>query len=211
MDHYPFPAKFAWALVTGFLALANPGNPAADQPVACGTTYIVASGDTLTALAARAYGNAQLASAIFAANAEILHNPNVLSIGVRLLVPCLDPNLPHTLQSAVGNESSDTIAGQLSQPTGSIAPAIAPSPPKINAPALRALTVGDFPPFAGEALTEGGLIPDLVRRAIGAADDDREVIVGFVDDRKAHLENMLPGGAFDEVLHISTYRNLLFF
>ena len=191
MDRNPTPTQFAGALVAGFLALANPGSSAANERIHCGSAYTVASGDTLTAIAARAYGNAELASAIFAANTEILRDANAISVGVQLLVPCLDRNLPHWLQAA------NPVAAKLSRPAGSIAPAIAPPPPQIDTQALRGVTVSDFPPFAGGLLTEGGLVTDLVRRAIGAADDNRDLMVGFVGDWNAHLEDLLPSGDYD--------------
>ena len=176
--------------------MAIPGDPAATEPISCGTTYTVARGDMLTSVAARAYGDAELASAIFAANKEALHDENTLLIGDQLFVPCLDRNWPQSLQAAVENESTDPIVGKLSEPIGSIAPAIAP-PPQTTKLALRAVSVSDFPPFAGKALTEGGLATDLVRRAIANADENREVIVGFVNDWNSHLEDLLPSGAFD--------------
>ena len=196
-DRSLFSTPLVGALVAGILAIANPGSPAANEPITCGTTYRVASGDMLTAIAARAYGDAELASAIFAANTEILRDENSLLIGDQLFVPCLDRNWPQSLQAAVGSESTDPIVSRLSEPTGSISPAIAPAPRQIKAPALRAVTASNYPPFAGEALTGGGLVTDLVRRAINAADDDRELIIGFVSDGKTHLEDLLPSDAFE--------------
>ena len=187
----------AGIIIAGLLAVTDPRSSAASEPIACGSTYVVASGDMLTAIAARAYGDAELASAIFAANAQILRDANQLSVGDELFVPCLRQDWPQSLQAAVESDAIDSIASTLSRPTGSIAPAIAPIPRPSVPPALRAVTAASLAPFAGETLTEGGLVTDLVRRAISAAGEDRELVVRFVGNSKSDAESLMSDGSFD--------------
>ena len=52
-----------------------------------GTTYIVQSGDTLSALAQRFYGKASLYPKIFEANRDILSNPDLIKVGQKLRIP----------------------------------------------------------------------------------------------------------------------------
>lgn len=190
-------SPLAGIIIAGVLAVTDPHSSSANEPIACGTTYVVANGDVLSAIAARAYGDAELASAIFAANARILRDANLLSIGDQLFVPCLDQNWPQSLQTAVETESIDSVVDMLSRPTGSIAPAVAPIPRRSNPPALRAAIASSLAPLAGAGLTDGGLVPDLVRRAINAAGADRELIIRFFSDGSAQIEDLLTSGSFE--------------
>ncbi len=62
-----------------------------DGTVTCGTSYTVASGDTLSLIARRAYGDAQLFGFIADANWDALGgNPENISIGMALTIPCID-------------------------------------------------------------------------------------------------------------------------
>jgi LysM repeat protein len=51
------------------------------------TTYVVQSGDTLSALAQRFYGKASLYPKIFEANRDILNDPNLIKVGQTLKIP----------------------------------------------------------------------------------------------------------------------------
>jgi LysM repeat protein len=51
------------------------------------TTYVVQSGDTLSALAQRFYGKASLYPKIFEANRDILNNPDLIKVGQTLKIP----------------------------------------------------------------------------------------------------------------------------
>jgi len=51
------------------------------------TTYVVQSGDTLSALAQRFYGKASLYRKIFDANRDILNNPDLIKVGQKLRIP----------------------------------------------------------------------------------------------------------------------------
>jgi LysM repeat protein len=67
---------------------AKPAAPPAPAPMAEEvTTYIVQSGDTLSALAQRFYGKASLYPKIFEANRDILSNPDLIKVGQKLKIP----------------------------------------------------------------------------------------------------------------------------
>jgi len=198
MDRDPLPNLPARALIVGLLAVSAPGgSPVADEPVVCGGTYTVASGDTLSAIAARAYGDGGLASAIYSANQAMLRDANTVRIGDQLLVPCLEGRWPQTVQGGVDDQSAASTIDQLLEPTGTTAPAKAPLRPGSGKGALRIVSGAGLTSFAGNPLNEGGLVADLMRRAIATADDDHEVIVSFVNDWDTHLEDLLPGGDVD--------------
>ncbi len=59
-----------------------------NAPLECGQTYTVVSGDTLSKISARAYGNRPF-SELHAANADIIgSNPNLIFVGQRFEMPC---------------------------------------------------------------------------------------------------------------------------
>jgi hypothetical protein len=79
------------------LALAALALPASaqvlvgDGTVACGTDYTVESGDTLSKIAGRAYGDPQLYGFIADQNWDALGgNPENISVGMALTIPCVD-------------------------------------------------------------------------------------------------------------------------
>lgn len=60
-------------------------NAPADNPYA--QTYVVQSGDSLSKIAQRFYGDASLYNKIFEANRDILKDPNKISPGQKLRIP----------------------------------------------------------------------------------------------------------------------------
>ena len=81
---------FGVALMLGIGIAVVPTDATARSPIACGTTYTVARGDTLIKIAERAFGNGLLYKQIFEANSEILPNLDSVAIGNELLIPCLN-------------------------------------------------------------------------------------------------------------------------
>jgi hypothetical protein len=85
-----------WGCSTGALVVAL-GAPVLSQTlvgdgtVTCGTSYTVVSGDTLSLIARRAYGDPQLYGFIADANWDALGgNPENISVGMALSIPCVD-------------------------------------------------------------------------------------------------------------------------
>ena len=89
--------NWRWGVSAGALICAL-GAPVAaqtlvgDGTVTCGTTpYTVASGDTLSLIARRAYGDPQLYGFIAEANWDAIGgNPENISVGMPLTIPCVD-------------------------------------------------------------------------------------------------------------------------
>ena len=62
-----------------------------DGSVACGASYTISRGDTLSVVAARAYGDPMLYRILVDANRAALGgNPDNLPVGASILVPCID-------------------------------------------------------------------------------------------------------------------------
>lgn len=62
---------------------------------------------------------------------------------------------------------------------------------------LRFLTGGDYAPFAGAELDQGGMITELAARAMAIADPGRTFRIDHVNDWNAHLTVLMPTGVFD--------------
>ena len=65
--------------------MADEKTPAADNPYT--QTYVVQSGDTLSKIAQKYYGDASLYPKIFQANRDVLSDPNKISPGQKLRIP----------------------------------------------------------------------------------------------------------------------------
>ena len=68
-------------------AIMVDGGTASMQLVNDDLLYVVASGDSLGALALRFYGDADLFGVIFKANRQVLDTPDSLRTGMKLLIP----------------------------------------------------------------------------------------------------------------------------
>lgn len=169
------------------------------QAIACGSEYVIARGDTLQAIALRAYGvgNFQL---IYLANADVIGvNPNLIEVGMRLNIPCL----------------GDTAAAPAA-PTApaAAAPATPPAPVAAAGAPLVAATVRPVPegaaprrgarfigidgnaPFSDSDLPGGGLFTELLSLAMKRAGGDAGDI-GFAPDWPAQLTALLPDGGYE--------------
>jgi ABC-type amino acid transport substrate-binding protein len=71
------------------------------------------------------------------------------------------------------------------------------SEPQLDIPRIRLLTGSGFLPYADEHLPRGGMITDLVSRALNAAAPGQQSRVTFVNDWASHLNYLLPEGALD--------------
>jgi nucleoid-associated protein YgaU len=63
----------------------TPASPTANNPYT--QTYVVQSGDTLSKIAQKYYGDATLYTKIFQANRDVLSDPNKISPGQKLRIP----------------------------------------------------------------------------------------------------------------------------
>ena len=177
-------------------------------PIACGTIYEAQRGDWLHKIAVRAYGEANYL-AIYQANRDLLLDESSLTVGARLLIPCLDGTGPSTRAEA-------KATGMLDDPSAEAKAVSAPFPgvgaplaeastpvPEVSAAAVVAdtpdiglLSGPDFAPFADPLLPKGGMIAELVSLSLARAAPGRSARLSFVDDWSRHLR-LLDSGEFD--------------
>ena len=171
--------KGSTSIAAIFAAVAGITTLAADQAQAqqaC-TNYTVARGDTLSLIAGTA-GVSGGFQTLFNANTNILESPNRLEVGQVLVIPCEDGSLP---DSGVVRQASTAPAPTTSQPERP----------------LRIITASGYAPFTDESLPGGGLITQMVDRAMQLGNPDQEYSLTFVNDWGSHLETLLPIGAVD--------------
>ncbi len=148
------------------LAFVGTGATAVQAQVAC-EPYQVKRGDTLRNIARAAYGEPVIDRLYRENRRAIGRNPNVLRVGVQLVLPC----------SADGTKS----------------PGTAPS----TAAAYSLVTANGLAPYSDEALLGRGLITHVVEKAFMRADPEAKTEILFVNDWAAHVESLLPRQAFD--------------
>lgn len=154
----------------------------AGSALACGGTYTVVEGDSLSEIANELYDDARKWSVIYSTNrAQLGDSPNFVEIGQKLELPCIG-GLPLLGASVVA----------------SAPPAQAPVPADVTTqpPSVRLLTAGDFAPFTDRALENGGLITEIVdasMRNAGVA----EYSINWVNDWSSHLDPLLSNAMLD--------------
>lgn len=153
------------ALLALIAALALAPAPAAAQE-AC-SLYRVKRGDSLNDIAVAAYGEKNYRAIWQENRAEIGRNPNVISIGTVLRLPCLDGTMPDETPAQDGPVSFSLV------------------------------TANGYLPYTDESLTGRGMLVRLVETALLRAAPEKPAEVVFVNDWAAHLDALLPRQAFD--------------
>lgn len=122
----------ARALLLGAAATAIwAGSATAQSRIECGSDlYVVGPGDSLSAIAQRAYSSFNY-QVIYEANRDVITNAAVLEVGQRLFIPCLDGSGARTKAEALGQ----------AEPVLAAAPATAPA----NSPVTRQALQTDDP------------------------------------------------------------------
>jgi hypothetical protein len=179
-------------LTFGCTAVLLSGTAALAQE-AC-STYKVTAGDNLRFIARAAYGDADLYRFIYDANvAAIGEKADLIEIGTELVLPC-DPNAPAAETAAVTPEPAAT------ETLTPVAAAPEPAPDTSAAPAAEPIsfvTGNGYAPFADETLPGGGMMTQLVEMAIFRADPGIPYNLTFINDWQAHIDALLPSGAYD--------------
>lgn len=158
------------------------GAGAAAAQEAC-TNYTVVDGDTMATIAIAAYGTSNY-QPIFNANRNVISNPGNLEPGLVLALPCEDGSLPN------GQTAQELIAAEEERNAGSRVS-------NVYEPPIKVVTGGNWAPFADEGLNGGGFIVRLATTALNRAGNSRDYSLSFVNDWSAHLDTLLPLGAFD--------------
>lgn len=205
----------ARALGMGCAALLLSGASALAQE-ACGR-YVVVAGDNLRYIARAAYGDADMYRAIFDANVlAIGAKADHIEIGTVLDIPCdpraavaevVDPakepvEEPVMIASAEAEpkpevEAEGEVAAEVAaEPVAEAQPEAAPA----AAEALETFSIvtgNGYAPFTGETLPGGGMFTQLVEMAIFRADPAIPYNLTFINDWQAHIDALLPSGAYD--------------
>lgn len=156
---------------------------AAQAQEAC-TTYTVRPGDNLRRIANKAYGDGDLYRRIYDANISVIgEKADLIGVGASLVIPCAET-------------ASETTGGQ----PESIVPVSATPETQPTTPAERPIafvTGNGYAPFADKSLPGGGMMTQLVEMAIFRADPAIPYNLSFVSDWQAHIDALLPSGAYD--------------
>ena len=157
---------------------------AAAAQEAC-TTYTVQAGDTLGEIALRAYGsyNYQM---IFNANREVIAKNTIsLPVGAQLVLPCEDGRLtPDAELATVIERETERFEDNRSAD-------------RPYEPPLKFVTANNWKPFADESLEGSGIYVQMAATAMRRGGNDRDYKIAFIDDWDAHIDVLLPSGAFD--------------
>ena len=152
----------------------------------CGEKYTVKEGDTLNGIAQEAYGLANKWTLIYYANQKQFGNAPILVPGNQIMVPCI--------------KSPD----QANITEGSTAPGTEVDAGKIEVSRIKGdiqlLTADDYEPFTGRALPQGGLITDVINRAMDRLQKEAGgpgFRISWVNDWSSHLNPLLSRKAFD--------------
>ncbi|MDP3197938.1 transporter substrate-binding domain-containing protein [Tabrizicola sp.] len=181
------------------------------------STYTVATGDNLRFIARAAYGDSDLYRVIYEANvATIGAKADLIEIGSTLVIPC-DPNDPTApLASALAEPAVDATPAIVAEtaaapeavtPEAAVeaaAPAevtpVAATPAAATAPTSKPIsfvTGNGYAPFADEMLPGGGMMTQLTEMAVFRADPNIPYTLTFINDWQAHIDALLPSGAYD--------------
>jgi ABC-type amino acid transport substrate-binding protein len=173
------------ALLTGTAAFAQE---------AC-STYKVKRGDNLRFIARAAYGDADLYRVIYDANVAVIgEKADLIEVGTSLALPC-DPATAAATETATADPVAAASGAETLTPVAA-APEQDPADPAAPKP-ISFVTGNGYAPFADETLPGGGMMTQLVEMAVFRADPSLPYTVTFVNDWQAHIEALLPSGAYD--------------
>lgn len=153
------------------------------QSIACGQTYTVKRGDSLSQIARRVYGDVSGYAAIFNANSSrIGGDPSLIEVGMVLDIPCLD-----------GSASTPSTADASKIRDAKTTNALPPPGERV----IRILTAGNWAPFLDEDQEQGGMFIEIVNVAMKRADGRPKYKIDFINDWGAHLQPLLSDHAYD--------------
>ncbi|MTH61661.1 DUF3300 domain-containing protein [Paracoccus litorisediminis] len=181
-------------LAAGLMLSATAPPLLAQDALTCGNPHVVASGETLSKLATRAYGDPNLYGLILDANRDVLGGkPESLAVGMTLTIPCASGAQGATpspaMQAAIAAEGTlspdelDTLFGP-----------VALFPDQLLTPTLVATTFPLDVAKAGNFVEDNADTPDKERAKLASAEpwDDsvRELAAGFPDVITRMSDNM---------------------
>lgn len=153
----------------------------------CGGQYTVQRGDTLSGIADKMYKDVGRWSAIYQANVSAIgEKPERIFVGMRLNLTCID-GLPTGLQGGV----------DVAKVTQAVAPLQVPLGDAASATKVNLLTADDYKPFTDRSLPQGGMMTDIVEKAMQAANPAQGFAIHWVNDWSAHHEPLLSNALLD--------------
>lgn len=185
------------------------------------STHTVAAGDNLRYIARAAYGDADLYRVIYEANVDVIgQKADLIEIGTKLKIPCdpANPTAAAPAESAPAETASaetapaETAAAETAAAEPAAAesaaeavvtpvaaePSAAPAPTQSDtAKPIGFVTGNGYAPFADETLPGGGMMTQLVEMAVFRADPNIPYTLTFINDWQAHIDALLPSGAYD--------------
>ena len=195
----------------GLTAMFSAGAEA--QSLACGGEYTIKRGDTLMKVTRMAYGEGLSWNYLYKANRGVVGpNPSLIEVGMVLKVPCRDGQKPAATASAPEPSASEetttsaaTNTAAASASTTAATPAATNVALPLNVPGvatpgsstIRFLTGSDWAPFQDEELEKGGMITEIVSRAMSSSGSDRPYKIDFINDYSAHLQTLIADIAYD--------------
>lgn len=176
-------------------------------------SYVVEAGDNLRSIARVAYGDGDKYRMVYDANIAIIGpEADLIDIGAVLAIPC-DPDAPVVAAVAAEPEPVNVapvvalgpkpVAEPEPEPATPVAmevltPAAAAAPEaKPGEKAISFVTGNGYAPFTDEMLAGGGMMTQLVEMAAFRADPSLPYTVTFINDWQAHIDALLPSGAYD--------------
>lgn len=162
--------KFRAKMIFAVTCLAGPSLAAEDF---CGFTYSVASGDTLSALSNKTFGNPNLFLQFYdnPINAEVLGaDPNKIQIGDEIILPQCDGEV-------VVTEAPERVVNE----------ALA---------SINIVTGSDNYPFTDKDLEAGGLLSQVVLESFDESELSNPIKIDYINDWNSHLDTLLPNGAY---------------
>jgi len=155
----------------------------------CGGSYVVQTGETLSMIAERYYQDAGKWTVIQSANLDqIGSDPNTVRAGMRLHLRCIN-GLPVGLDAATSVTVKPETATSAARAVGGD---MVPGQDRITI-----LTGSDLWPFADKSLPEGGMLTEVVRAAMGAANPAQGFAIHWIDDWSAHQDPLLSNRLLD--------------
>ena len=158
----------------------------------CGGSYVVQDRDTLTSISTSYFGTARKWRSIYNANYKLLGTkPGLIFPGQKLVIPCGNVaavKKPARRPPAKAPEETPAAAVEAKSPA-----------PGDNRP-VTLLTAGDYKPFTDQKLPHGGMLTEIVGRALKLQHEQTggpAAKIVWVNDWAAHLDPLLVNKAFD--------------
>jgi len=153
------------------------------QNIQCGADYTVKRGDFLTKIADDVYGDPGAYQIIYVSNLDAVGaDPEVIFPGLVLQIPCIDGSTSET----------DTKKTSATTATASENTSV-----DVDSSPFRIVLYDQWAPFLDEKSESGGMLTEIVRRALEESDEKPEHKMHFVSDFNFILNPLLVDHAYD--------------